>query len=157
MRCLKLQQLVLPLVAVAVFFFQSHQNQAVICCPWMCCELCAGSALLGSTASVDGEPESFTSNSFRCFISVGEMLRTVWGKRKQELAAVAGVAAREMGELPSHHNRMLRFLWESPPSTVPIPNECFTLGGGGSGRLMVRKRHCKECTISLFNYTLRKA
>lgn len=53
-----------------------------------------------------------------------------FGERgEQELAAVAGAAALEMGELPSHHNRMLRFLWESPPSTVPIPKECFALGG----------------------------
>lgn len=67
-----------------VFLSVPHQK-VVICCPWMRCELCAGSALLcsaGKHSNCGGGASNFSSNSIPCFISISEMLRTVWRKRK---------------------------------------------------------------------------
>lgn len=139
-----------------VFLSDSHQN-VVICCPWMCCELCAGSALLGNTASVEGEPESSTSNSFRCFISIGEMLRTVWGKRRTGIGCSGRSCCSGDGRASLPSQQSVEILMGKPSKHSPYSKSVLLWVGGGSGRLMVRKRCCKECMITLFNYTLRKA
>lgn len=68
------QQFVLPLVAVAVFFFQSLTRRwlsAALGCAVSCVLGLLCSALLGNSASVEGEPASFLQTQSRVlFLSV---------------------------------------------------------------------------------------
>lgn len=123
------QQFVLPLVAVAVFFFQSLTRRwlsaalgrAVSCVLGLLCSA-------GKHSNCGGGASKFSSNSIPCFISISEMLRTVWRKRKTGTGC-SGWSCCSGGDgraaLPSHSAEILT---GEPSKLCPYAKSMFYFG-----------------------------